>query len=167
MKRIKRIFILFAPFNLFNPFLNTNCRELPENYPKIVFGTGGRRLGVWAKRIQMLNTNCQKLPENYPKIILGAGGRRLGVWAKRPQMLNTNCHKFSRCGQDKDASKRHYLNNPTLSDNGAQCGDCDPPRKKACRRHATSRTIRRLRLSETLLEGTSPTPDCTSFVWGY
>ena len=89
MKRIKRIFILFAPFNLFNPFLNTNC---------------------------------QKLPENYPKIILGAGGRRLWVWAKRPQMLNTNCQKLSRCGLDKDASKRHYLNNPTLSDNGAQCG---------------------------------------------
>ena len=134
MKRIKRIFILFDPFNLFNPFLNTNCRELPENYPKI---------------------------------ILGAGRRRLWVWAKRPQMLNTNCRKLSRCGQDKDASKRHYLNNPTLSDNEAQCGGCDQPRKKACRRHATSQTMRRLRLSETLLERTSPTPDCTSFVWGY
>ncbi len=33
-------------------------------------------------------------------------------------------------GQKADASERHYLNNPALSDNGAQCGVCEPPQEK-------------------------------------
>ena len=50
-----------------------------------------------------------------------------------------------------DASKRHYLINPTLSDNGAQCGGLRIAAKKASRRDATSQTIRGLRVSDTLM----------------
>ncbi len=52
-------------------------------------------------------------------------------------------------GQVVDASERHYLNNPTLSDNGAQCGDCEQLRQERLGETPPQRPLYWLRVFDT------------------
>ena len=93
------------------------------------------------------NTNCiwiritrffwTRITTNYPKIIYWTRIERITRMFLWTQIL--------------DASERHYLNNTTLSDDGAQCGELWTTAMRVSRRDATLLTVLWLRVSYTLM----------------